>query len=149
MTAPKQHVQPDPIAALLAWVLPGLGYAYRGERLRAAYAFAGVAGLGAGGLLIGGVDVVDFKEDAGWTLVSFFAGPTMIAVDQYHRKALKPALNTWSRSPAPPPAPYTRSVGRVNETGMLFIALAGMANLIMIVDCAAPVRPRRDRGSAA
>lgn len=135
--SPQQPVF-NPLAGILAWILPGLGYLALGEKLRAVYALVGVGGLLVGGLLIGGVDSVDSKEDRYWAMVQFAAGPSVVAIDRYHQRTLKPALKAWEsgarRSGAEPP--YRRSVARVNETGMLYIALAGMLNIILVIDCA-------------
>ena len=46
-------------AAVLGWILPGLGHASLGDRRRGLLVGGGVLGLFLGGLLIGGLDVVD------------------------------------------------------------------------------------------
>lgn len=130
----------QPIAAALAWAFPGAGYWYLGERLRGVYAMIGVMGLIVGGLLIGGIDSVDSKEDRYWSLVQFAAGPAVVALDRYHQGTLKPALRASRKQGSLAPPPYSKSVGRVNETGMLYIAMAGMMNIILVIDCATRAR---------
>ena len=51
----------QPLAALMTLVVPGSGYLWFRETSRAVYAFIGIAGLLLGGLLIGGIDVVDSR----------------------------------------------------------------------------------------
>jgi len=81
---PATRPQPDPgtgrvnlVAGVLAAVLPGLGHLYLGQARRAAYAAAAVLGLFFGGLLIGGIDVVDAREDKWWFVGQAFVGLTM------------------------------------------------------------------------
>ena len=173
--APPSGPQPiQPIAAVLAFLFPGAGHFYLGHRRRA-YAIAlGVLGLFAGGMLIGGVDVVDRKEDFVWFLGQSLVGPIAFGVDAYHQNMLKaydpekldqgmlvkrsahpdearevqtrqvrdratPAMRTVSLPifrPAKPGEnpPNSKSVGRVNELGTLFCTIAGMLNLICIID---------------
>ena len=70
----------------------------------------------------------------------------VVALDRYHQGSLKPALLQWRKQGSLGPPPYSKSVGRVNETGMLFVAMAGMMNIILVIDCA--TRARVERGAA-
>lgn len=133
---------------LLAAVLPGLGHAYAGEVRRAAMIFVGIMGLFFGGMLIGGIDVVDRAEDKWWFVLQAGVGPTAFAVNSFHQNSLKMEFREGSRvvrrsgkpdaseNPGGKPAPATKSLGRVNEVGSLYAALAGMLNLIAIIDAA-------------
>ncbi len=136
----------DPIAGLLAVVLPGAGHFYRGEPKRAFGIAAGVLGLFFGGMLIGGIDVVDSKEDRLWFAGQALVGPIAIVVDQVHQNAIK--TNGQNPEPEPGTTPKaTRSIGKVNEIGTLFATIAGMLNLIVILDAfLPPARLRRDDG---
>ncbi|MEL6328167.1 MAG: DUF6677 family protein [Planctomycetota bacterium] len=75
----------DPIAGLLAAVLPGLGHVYSGRVKRGLLAGGGVLGLFLGGLLIGGVDAIDSEEDQYWFLGQALVGPLSFAVDAWHQ----------------------------------------------------------------
>ena len=152
-------------ALLAACVLPGLGHFVRGEKQRAAYIATGVLGLFVGGIFLGGVDVIDRQEDKVWFIGQALVGPLAFGVDYYHQHHLKvfgqdqDSRSTQARWRSAYPnegrgldgkavpggiPPNTKSVGRMNELGTLSAALAGMINLIVIIDAGFPtIRPRR------
>ena len=143
MARPKDE-QFQPIAGLMAAALPGLGYLWFAQPLRAAYVFVSVMALFFGGMLIGGIDVIDRREDRWWFLVQAGVGPTAFVVDHIHQRYYKLDFGNGRRlsgmpdadeNPGGVAAPSRKSVGRVNESGMLMAALAGMMNLIAIIDC--------------
>jgi len=114
---------------LLAWLLPGLGHWWLGERRRARILAAAIGGLFVGGLLIGGIDVVDMRDDAYWFYGQSFAGPLAVAVGVLHHRLDRQG------PPEPDDAPpYRKSIGRVNELGTLWCTLAGVLNLLAIFD---------------
>ena len=203
------------MAALLAFILPGLGHWYLGERKRAVYVFIGVLGLFFGGVFIGGISVVDSglvyhnwvkgliakvtkskptveqaDGDPIWFLGQAMVGPVALGTDylhQYHfkvresfpnedrvvfRTALPNQLRDARsgaaitvRDPATgapveftDPAtgqkrlgtvndqpPYVKALGRPAELGTLFATIAGMLNLMCVIDAGFN---RRRRGGA-
>lgn len=197
MTIDPLHFEDDPpvqpVAAIAAFAFPGAGHALLGETRRAILIAAGVLGLFFGGIFIGGVDVVDRKEDFVWFLGQGLVGPIAFGTDYYHQNHLKVRNPNGSRRSAEPfevrdpktglaaiarrpetgepvplmtsdgkyildPAtgqpkmgsaasrpPNSKSVGRVNELGTLMSAVAGMLNLICIVDASHRHRARRTR----
>lgn len=138
MTEPPSR-NPDrlqPVALVLAFLLPGLGHAHLGERRRGVCIGVGVLSLFLGGLLIGGIDAVDRKEDFWWFIAQAGVGPVAVATDRLHQsmKVTDPATGT-RRSPNPDENPrYTKSLGKINEIGALYCALAGLLNLIAMLD---------------
>lgn len=122
----------QPLAGILAWVVPGLGHYVLGQRVRGIRIFAGMALLIFGGLFIGGVDTVDSKNDSLWFMAQACAGPVVLGVDVINQKYVKelPAADqiAW------------RSLGHVNSAGTLFIALAGLLNVVVILDALYPAR---------
>jgi len=137
--APPTRTRPafDPLAGLLAILFPGAGHLYRGEPRRALGIAAGVLGLFFGGILIGGIDVIDSKEDRLWFIGQVIVGPIAIVTDQIHQKALK----VDGQLPLPgtaDPLPATRSLAKINEIGTLYATIAGMMNLIVILDAFFP-----------
>lgn len=192
-------------AGVLAVLFPGAGHLYLRQTRRGVLASIGVLGLFLGGLLIGGIDVVDRKEDKWWFLGQSLVGPLTFAVDYYHQNRLKaypldPAevasgrirtdrLAQMSRrglmpgekrvvgefrtigqsdaqvrpneasegtvripyaAPAGPGEgpPSTKSIGRMNELGMLSVTIAGMLNFIIILDALFPaLLPPRGSGA--
>lgn len=192
------------VSGILAVLFPGAGHIYLKQTRRGVFASIGVLGLFLGGILIGGVDVIDRKEDKWWFLGQAMVGPLTFGVDYYHQHMLKAypleqyeinehviradrfnvlprrsllpgetrktedfqivviardsggretgqktVLETRSlpyaaqAGPGQGP-PNTKSIGRMNELGMLSATIAGMLNFIIILDALFPVA-RTDR----
>ncbi|MFM9995953.1 MAG: DUF6677 family protein [Phycisphaerales bacterium] len=166
----------EPLAGLLAILLPGAGHVVLGERRRGVLIGAGVLGLFLGGMLIGGIDAIDRKEDPIWFIGQAMVGPVAFGVDYYHqefckirepaniqsvhakeRYSYRSALPTEARDPSGLPAvnapgarpPNSKSLGRMNELGTLFATIAGMLNLIVIIDAFYHARAVAPRPGAA
>jgi len=130
------------LAILLCWLVPGLGYARIGEKTRGLMIFAGMALLWLTGLLIGGVDSVDSKEDRLWFIAQSGSGPIAYVVSAVNEGALKTgsvgsmldAPNARRNVNGPRQLNSFKSVGRSNEYGILFTALAGLMNLVSMID---------------
>ena len=185
-----RHVPLQPIAGVLAILLPGLGHWYLGYGRRARLIAAGILGMFAAGVFIGGVDVVDRREDFPWFLGQAFVGPVAFGTDWLHQNHFKvrvplsgtvrsaypneyrdpstaqPIITTIDASTGLPAArvstgpgpadvktvspawpPNIKSLGRMNELGTLFCTIAGMMNLICIIDAA--FSRRREEGEPA
>ena len=156
----------DPLAGILAVLLPGAGHWYQGQVRRALLVGGGVLGLFLGGLLIGGVDVVDSRQDRLWFLGQAFVGPVAFATDYVHQNVLRgidPATmqrrsplpgeikdgdGHWVAGPAGSKPPFSKSLGKMNEIGTLYCTIAGMLNLIVIIDAAFPSAGRVRRRAA-
>ena len=85
---------------------------------------AGVLFLFLGGILIGGVDVVDRRNDKLWFFAQAVCGPIAFATDLLNQKFLNSDDDVIRR----------KSISHVNEIGTLFAALAGLMNLVVILD---------------
>ncbi len=158
---PPDHLQP--VAALLALALPGAGHLYLGFVRRGVLIGAGVLSLFFGGLLVGGVDSVDANEDRIWFIGQALVGPVAFGTNYVNQTFFKGwAVDSRTnrqvlRAPRPgeslkveefPPGqtrrvivqggtpPITKSLGRASELGTLMAALAGMMNLLVIIDAA-------------
>ncbi len=123
-----------PFAAVLAWVWPGLGHIARGETRRGSYIMIGVLFLFLTGVLIGGVDSVDRKEDRLWYLAQACCGPIAMVVDVTNQSLLKTGKVGEIVATQPVPINIKKSLGRANEYGTLFTSLAGLMNLVVILD---------------
>ena len=122
-----------PGAALLAWILPGLGHIAIGQKRRGFLMMSGVLFLFFAGLLIGGVDVVDMKRDRLWFLAQACNGPIAFIADFLNQSMLKTADATTQAR--------LTSLGNINSTGTLYIALGGLMNLVLILDAlGGPIR---------
>jgi len=140
-----------PGAAVLAWLWPGAGHMALGERKRGLYIMAGVLLLFVSGLLIGGVNVVDRRDDRLWFIAQVFCGPVTLAADFTNQRFVKAPLQREiaRQTPQLPDPEHWRSVGlaHVNEIGKLYCALAGLMNLVAILDALhfTPRRPIPDK----
>lgn len=147
---PRSEESLQPLPAILAALLPGLGHAALGEPRRGLLVGVGVLSLFFGGLLVGGIDVVDKREDFWWFVGQAGVGPIAFGTDYIHQTVFKiddPGTGE-RRSPNPDENPRAeKSLSKLNEIGALYCALAGLINVIAIID-AGWHTPRR-RGSAA
>lgn len=127
---PSDTGQWNLFAALFAWFLPGFGHILIGERRRGCILFATLGILWTAGFLIGGISVFDRTDRHGFwpTLQSMMAPavPLILIVD--HWRAQHPVLDPDNGSP------FTPSFGREFEQGQLFTGLAGLLNLLAIID---------------
>ncbi|MFO0872386.1 MAG: DUF6677 family protein [Phycisphaerales bacterium] len=133
-----------PWAFLLAWMWPGLGHISVGERARGMRIMGGMLLLFFGGLLIGGVDAVDRREDTLWFLAQAGCGPLAFAADAANTALLKsgrvgrllpaPAMLNQPPETVGPPVSDHRGLAHPNEFGTLFIALAGLMNVAVMLD---------------
>jgi len=151
----------EPVAGLVAILFPGAGHWILGEHKRGAYIACGVLGLFFGGILIGGIDVIDREEDPIWFFGQAMVGPLPFALDWYHQnhvKGIDPHGKHRSAGPResivkesergrtvrrirPTEAgmrgpPNSKSLAKMNEIGTLYATIAGMLNLIAILDAA-------------
>ena len=134
-----------PSAAVLAWLWPGLGHISLGDRRRGGLIMFGVLFLLVTGLLVGGLDCVDRRHDKLWFLAQSLCGPVVFAADYANQSLVQLPPQNWSgdqnlvrryeqRDPELMESLQRVSLGRVNEMGTLFIALAGLMNLVVILD---------------
>jgi hypothetical protein len=169
-----------PLVAIAGWILPGSGYLLIGQRWRGFVTGISIIALFLGGLLIGGVRVIEVPgykvsngerqminlvrmenghqfvdpnpqwslvaqplaeiRDKPWSVPQALAGPMAIAAG---------AASVWSAGPADPKAidstssraepaksiaPLTHA--RINELGSLYLSVAGLLNLMVIIDSA-------------
>lgn len=144
----------NPAGLFFAVLLPGLGHVMSRQVRRGVLAGAGVLGLFFGGILVGGIDVIDYKEDRVWFIGQALVGPLAFGVDYIHQnnfKVIDPetgkrrsAFPDEGRDPATGKAvaggtpPNRKSIAKMNELGTLAATLAGMLNFIVILDAAFP-----------
>lgn len=113
-------------AALLAWLWPGLGHRSLGHRRRSRYLCFGVLFLVFVGILIGGIDAVDHRNDRLWFIAQVCCGPVVIAID---------TATQYFVAGSPIDKRVTMvGLSHVNEIGTLFVAMAGLMNFVVILD---------------
>ncbi len=154
----------NPLAGLAAAIFPGAGHLVLGRPRRALFACIGVMGLFLFGLLIGGIDAIDSKNDKIWYYGQLLVGTPTIVVDTIHQSQFKaydldtnmlrtgfpgerrihdgtrPIWEplTYDEIDAGMGPPNVPGLGRINEIAMLSIVLAGMLNLIIFLDALMP-----------
>jgi hypothetical protein len=126
--AHRWHLAP----ALAGWLLPGLGHMLIGQRQRGGILMVTLLVLWAAGLTVGGISVIDRKAHPYWFAGQMLTAPSVM-VDWYHQRLKQggppqPPSQT-GRRPA-----YVPSFGRVAEQGTLYVALAGLLNLVAMLD---------------
>lgn len=140
-------------AAALGWIFPGLGHVVLGQARRGILAGTGVLILFVGGLLVGGLDAVDRKEDHLWFIGQAGAGPIAFAASYGNEAILKsgrhgellPAPSPYGAPPgaagARPMVSTSKGLAHANEFGTFFTFLAGLMNFVVILDA---LQRRRD-----
>jgi hypothetical protein len=132
---------PPPLAALCAWLVPGAGYWLLGQRARAVIILLVVIAFFVFGFLIGVVRVVDAPTqfslseilEKPWFIGQVLAGPISIGAA------------AWAHTLDPLRVSHSRSF----EIGTLYTAVAGMLNLLALIDAtyqAALAAPSADHG---
>ena len=124
-------------ATLGAWLLPGLGHILLGQVRRGVILLSTILAVWVGGLLIGGVTVIDHRNHDNPRRPNLaFLGQALIApslvVNLVHHKLEAGA--TGRILPSNERLRYVPAHGRSREQGVLFTALAGLLNVLAIID---------------
>jgi hypothetical protein len=116
------------VAALLAWLVPGLGHWYLGHRDRAIILFVTIVVLFWGGVALGGVrSTFNVQENGPWLAAQICTGPQAI-VGLMWAKSLKgpqPGLGIVDRNEASYPSA---------DIAVVYSGVAGLLNLLVIID---------------
>ena len=158
---------PTPLIALAGWLVPGFGYALIGERKRAIIAGTTILLTFLLGLLIGGIRVIDvpgYGPDGAKKMVTVNKAPMWkLRADVVGEIMYKPwyiaqsmngpvnLLATWGSIIAGSGEhPVKASTAMIFDIGTLYTAVAGMLNLLVIIDATyRAAHPRRDVGAGA
>jgi len=128
---------PPPLVALAAWLVPGSGYWLIGQRTRGMVIGITIVALFILGILIAGIRVVEAPDLTGqgtfmsrvlqkpWFIGQVLTGPMGIGSAYLCDLAEK---STQFKS--------IQSKSRIAEIGTLYTAVAGMLNLLAIIDSA-------------
>ena len=149
----KQQAGFSVVPAICAWLVPGLGHVVIGETARGALVFVGIAIHVDLWILIGGIDAVDRKEDQLWFVAQACSGPIAFGVDGMNSALLKSGqvgelldAPAPSRNAAPVKVSSYKGIAHVNEYGILFTGLAGLMNLVAVIDASTRVPAQRRTG---
>ena len=125
-------------AAVAAWLIPGLGHILAGHAKRGAILMVCIGGLWLVGLLVGGISVIDSRNVDG-SLRPWYLGQALIAPSlavEYTHDRFRARTEGNDPIPSDESIPFEPSYGRAAEIGTLYTALAGLLNLLAIIDIA-------------
>ena len=112
-----------PVAGLLAWFLPGAGHLFIGERVRGVIFLTTIAVTFWTGVAVGGVkNTVNPDERSLWFMGQICTGSHALATW------------AWSRSLELPEGGDLRAYGRAEEVSIVYTAICGMLNILVIFD---------------
>lgn len=136
-----QRAQWNLPAAVAGWVLPGLGHLLIGQTRRGLVLAITIGTLWLIGLLLGGLSVVDRDDHPAWFLGQMLLAPSL-AADRYRQHLVESQEQAYFDEmqrgidvfvPAYDP-PFEPAFGRPQEQGTLFTCVAGLLNLLAIID---------------
>ena len=116
----------------------------RGETARGLIIGLTIGLLWLGGLLIGGLGVINRDSHPAWFIGQALAAPSVLA--NHIRRGME---SPDQLEPAEARDTYAPSFGRVQDQGILYTSLAGLLNLLAILDVLyrEPGYRRRDRAA--
>jgi len=117
-----------PWVVLLGWLIPGGGYWLLRERARAIIVCVVVLAVFVMGMLIGGIRVVDAPSD--------FSPSALLEKPWFIGQILTGPISVASSVAASHVDPLRVAHGRSWELGTLYTAIAGMLNLLALIDSA-------------
>ncbi|MCC5828976.1 MAG: hypothetical protein JJU36_05965 [Phycisphaeraceae bacterium] len=138
------------VAAIVAtWVLPGAGHWLLGHRVRGSVLLASIMGLWLLGLLVGGISVIDHLKplDEEWRMGRdrptrarsfWYYGQSLVApslvVHRFHMARQAPEQPLAPEEAIDEPRMVMPSFAHGYELGQLFTAIAGILNLLAMID---------------
>ncbi|MCA9254303.1 MAG: hypothetical protein KDA33_01640 [Phycisphaerales bacterium] len=133
----KETLPSAPLAALFAWLMPGLGHWWIGEKPRAIILFLVITTTFWGGVAVGGVrSVVSERENGPWIAAQMCLGPQALIAWQAGRSLRE-------REKADPNVSY-KAPWPSGDIGVIYAGVAGLLNLLVILDVLARVERLND-----
>lgn len=127
-----------PLAAFLAWLVPGLGHFYLGHRARGGILFVTITATFWTGVLVGDVRAtVDPANHRLWFLAEICTGGNTLVAVGVRRQML-------AGQPSPGPNAYFAHYVPV-DVGTHYAGVAGLLNLLIILDAIARADPSATR----
>ena len=117
----KQTYSANPITLLyvaaLSWLVPGAGYYLLGEKKRAAIVCVTIIVTFVIGIWAGSIGAVDPIGGKWWFYAQSLASPAVILLGNFTKTGIYPVY------------------GRPAEIGQIYTSIAGLLNLLCIVNC--------------
>lgn len=126
------------LSGILAWLVPGLGHYIIGERRRGLIFFVTISATFWTGVAVGGAGSTVYPEERKlWFAAQLFAGTETLVAYGLHSQVIKnaptykgkPFLGHWASS----------------EVGVHYTGVAGLLNLLVILDAIARADPNSTR----
>lgn len=130
-------------AALGTWLLPGLGHWMIGQRVRGLILSVSIVSLYVLGLVIGGIGVIDRAAPLPGFFGQMLIGPTFVIL------WVKERLWAWSAIDQTAPLADGVPLGLMAEVGVLYTSIAGLLNLLCIIDVIYRVGKAKDAAPAS
>ena len=146
MPEPTVNLKNRPLAAFLAWLIPGLGHLYQGRKAKAVLYFTCILSLFVAGEFMGGWQVVYWRwvnplQNSEQFCLNypgqFFAGlPALPALIQATLKwyGQNPILWDYLVEPSQNEINGLYEAGKFVEMGYLYTTIAGLLNILAIFD---------------
>lgn len=136
------------IAAMLAWVLPGLGHWYLGHKQRAIIFFVTTSVTFWAGVAIGGVrSTITPRDNGPWIAAQLCVGPQSLVALYWSENLAEQAIR--DAGPGQKPTKY-RASWPASNISVVYAGVAGLLNLLVIIDALArsnaPVGGEEARG---
>lgn len=140
------------MAGLLAWVLPGLGHIFVGERNRGLILMVTIAVTFWTGVAIGGAaSTVDPQARQLWFMAQLVSGGHALAAYGLHQQILGRAERNGMFATQPRPRDVSAYFGHwmSMDVGVHYTGIAGLLNLLAILDAIARADPSGARRQLA
>ena len=108
------------LVGILAWLIPGGGHWYRGQRGRAGVMFVSVCVTFLLGLMLGGTEVIDPQNARAWFCGQILGGLPAIIATLVQDSAV------------------SVGVGKGADWGQVYTGLAGLLNMFCVLDALVP-----------
>ncbi len=116
-----------PLTGLLAWIVPGLGHLFIGERTRGLIFMVTISATFWAGIAIGGAgSTIDPQHRKLWFTAQLLTGGQSLVAVALHQKAIAP----YPPSSKPPVIGHWLSI----DVGTHYTGVAGLLNLLVILD---------------
>lgn len=140
----SSHVDSDTVAerwnvpeAMATWFVPGLGHYLIGEKKRGLILFVCISSLWFGGLFIGGPGVIDwYSQSVPIVRKGQYGLFQTFAFEMVRTRYMQPVAPGMTPADMNQPGRigYRPSLNRLEEQGVLYASVAGLLNVLLIID---------------
>ncbi len=116
MRTKENHIPFLLVVGLLSWLVPGGGYFFLKEKKRAIIIFVTISLMFCTGLYVGSIGVIDSVRAKPWYAAQILNSPMVVAIGYFSAGGGYPVY------------------GKPNEIGQIYTSIAGLLNLLCIVN---------------